>query len=81
MHWPVDRYFEEGKRKAIFLGEEVIKYHRSLTTYLNTLFRYGFEITNIIELKPEERFLNTSSEMKDELRRPMMLIIGARKKY
>ena len=36
LHFPVDNYYYEGKRKAVFLGEEVVKYHRTLTTYLNT---------------------------------------------
>jgi SAM-dependent methyltransferase len=29
LHWPVDHYFTEGIRNAKFLGEEVIKYHRT----------------------------------------------------
>lgn len=36
LHWPVDHYFTGGIRNAKFLGEEVIKYHRTLTTYLNS---------------------------------------------
>ena len=37
LHFPVDRYFEEGRRTARFLGEDVTKYHRTLTTYLDGL--------------------------------------------
>lgn len=37
LHFPVDNYDYEGKREAVFLGEKVTKYHRTLTTYLNTL--------------------------------------------
>ena len=48
LHWPVDHYFTEGIRNAKFLGEEVIKYHRTLTTYLNSLIRKGFEITGVV---------------------------------
>ncbi|MCC0637408.1 MULTISPECIES: class I SAM-dependent methyltransferase [unclassified Clostridioides] len=80
LHWPVDNYFIEGLRKSNFLGEEVIKYHKTLTTYLNTLVKTGFEILEIIEPQPEEKLLNTIPEMKDELRRPMMLLVSARKK-
>ena len=39
LHWPVDHYFTEGIRNAKFLGEEVIKYHRALTIYLNSLIK------------------------------------------
>ena len=79
MHWPVDNYFDEGIRTTKFLGEEVSKYHRTMTTYLNTLINKNFEIINIIEPKPDPNMLNIPG-MKDELRRPMMLIIKALKK-
>lgn len=80
LHWPVDRYFDQGERKANFLGEEVIKYHKTLTTYLGGLLRAGFEITGLVEPKPAENLLDTVPEMSDELRRPMMLLVSARKK-
>ncbi|KXG73711.1 class I SAM-dependent methyltransferase [Thermotalea metallivorans] len=80
LHWPVDHYFTEGIRNAKFLGEEVIKYHRTLTTYLNSLIKIGFEITGVFEPKPEENLLNRVPGMRDELRRPMMLLVSARKK-
>ena len=78
-HWPVDRYFSEGKRTAIFLGE-VVKYHKTLTTYINSLLQTGFEICELIEPQPSEMMLDTIPEMQDELRRPMMLLISAKKK-
>lgn len=80
LHWPVDQYFTEGSRKAGFLGEEVIKYHKTLTTYLNGLIQAGFEITGIVEPKPAEHLLYSVPGMADELRRPMMLLISAVKK-
>jgi SAM-dependent methyltransferase len=80
LHWPVDRYFTEGIRKANFLGEEVIKYHKTLTTYLSSLIKAGFEIIGLVEPKPAENLLYTVPGMLDELRRPMMLLVSARKK-
>lgn len=77
LHFPVDNYFVEGKREANFLGENVIKYHKTLTTYLNGLLKSGFEIIGVVEPQPSEELLE---KMKDELRRPMMLIVSARKK-
>lgn len=79
MHFPVDHYFYEGVRHAQFLGEEVIKYHRTLTTYFNTLLVNGFEILNIIEPQPPKDMMNIEG-MEDEMRRPMMLIVLAQKK-
>lgn len=80
MHWPVDRYFTEGIRSSNFLGEEVTKYHKTLTTYINSLIIFGFEITGIIEPEPEESMLKDNVDMQNELRRPMMLLISAKKK-
>lgn len=80
LHWPVDRYFTEGKREAIFLGENVTKYHKTLTTYVNGLIRNGFEITGLIEPEPDETLLDSIPGMRDELRRPMILLVSAVKK-
>lgn len=77
--WPVDRYFIEGKRNTTFLGENVIKYHRTLTSYLNILLKAGFKIKEVIEPQPGEEMLKEIPEMKEELRRPMMLLISAEK--
>ena len=77
--WPVDNYFMEGKRDAVFLGEHITKYHRTLTTYLNTLLQTGFSINKIVEPQPAEHLLDTVPGMRDELRRPMMLLVSATK--
>lgn len=79
LHFPVDNYYYEGRREAIFLGEKVIKYHRTLTTYLNTLLQNGFELQHIIEPQPPKEMMGISG-MKDEMRRPMMLLVAAIKK-
>lgn len=80
LHWPVDRYFTEGRREAVFLGEPVVKYHKTLTTYLGGLLRAGFEITDIREPQPSDELLDAVPGMHDELRRPMMLLVAARKR-
>ncbi len=80
LHWPVDSYFSEGVREAVFLGEKVVKYHKTLTTYMSSLINRGFEITGCVEPRPAKSLLETQSEMSDELRRPMMLLVSARKK-
>ncbi|MGL5119846.1 MAG: hypothetical protein ACRC7H_11740, partial [Plesiomonas shigelloides] len=62
-----------------FLGENVTKYHRTLTTYLSTLISNGFKIKNVVEPMPSEKLLNEVLGMKEELRRPMMLIVSVEK--
>ena len=56
-----------------------MKYHKTLTTYLNTLLKLGFTITGIEEPQPAEWMIKEIPGMADELRRPMMLIVSARK--
>lgn len=79
LHFPVDNYFYEGKRMARFLGEEVVKYHKTLTTYLDDLLTNGFEIRRVVEPQPPTHMLELEG-MRDEMRRPMMLIVSAQKK-
>jgi len=79
LHWPVDGYFYEGARTARFLGEDVVKYHRTMTDYVNGLLLQGFYITGLREPTPPEEMLSEPG-MRDELRRPMMLIVSAKKK-
>lgn len=78
-HFPVDRYYYEGKRVADFLGEKVVKYHRTITTYLSLLLKNGFEIKAVVEPMPPEHMMDFPG-MKDEMRRPMMLIVSAVKR-
>lgn len=78
LHFPVDNYYYEGKRGAIFLGEHVVKYHRTLTTYLETLLQNGFILRHVVEPQPPENMMDLPG-MKDEMRRPMMLLAAARK--
>lgn len=79
MHFPVDNYYYEGRREAVFLGEKVIKYHRTLTTYLELLLQTGFEICHVVEPRPPQDMMDIPG-MADEMRRPMMLLVSAKKK-
>ena len=76
LHFPVDNYAYEGPRDAVFLGERMRKYHRTLTTYVSALLAAGFVITGLREPEPPAHLLDIPG-MKDEFRRPMMLILSA----
>ena len=78
LHWPVDRYFDEGARTAHFLGCDVTKYHRTLTSDVGALLKAGFVLTDLVEPRPDPRLMDVPG-MADELRRPMMLILSGRK--
>ncbi len=77
LHFPVDNYSMEGERKAVFLGESVKKFHRTLASYLNTMLDNGFTIKRVIEPTPPEDMMELPG-MRDELRRPMMLLMACK---
>ncbi|MEY8385871.1 class I SAM-dependent methyltransferase [Oscillospiraceae bacterium 38-13] len=77
-YWPVDNYFLPGERKTRFLGCEVIKQHHTLTQILMGLLKQGFALKAVVEAEPPEEMLGLPG-MRDELRRPMMLLVKAEK--
>lgn len=79
LHWPVDHYQDEGRRITRFLGNDVVKYHRTVATLLNGLLDAGFRITRVEEPKPAPAVLEKYPEMKDETRRPIFLLVAVEK--
>ncbi|WP_426452131.1 class I SAM-dependent methyltransferase [Paenibacillus sp. S-38] len=77
LHWPVDRYHEEGPRQARFLGHDVVKYHRTVATLLNTLMESGFRLRKLSELQPTQDMLREHPAWADEVRRPMFFLAAA----
>lgn len=74
--WPVDDYFIPGMRHTNFLGCDVVKYHHTLTQILMGLLHNGFSLEAVGEAGPPEEMMDIPG-MKDELRRPMMLLVKA----
>ncbi|NOU73700.1 methyltransferase domain-containing protein [Paenibacillus sp. LMG 31458] len=77
LHWPVDDYQKEGLRQARFLDNDVVKYHRTIATYVNALIDSGFSLMKLSEPQPTQETLDKYPEMKDETRRPIFLLIAA----
>ena len=76
----VNKWLKTGGYLVFNVEHPVFKYHRTLTTYLNELLNGGFEIIQVKEPTVSSNALIAHPEFKDELRRPMMLIVSARKK-
>ncbi len=79
LHWPVDHYQKEGLRQTPFLSEHVIKYHRTISTYVNDVIGAGFELKAVKEPTPPGEMLTGEPLLNDENRRPMFFIISAEK--
>ena len=76
--WPIDNYFYPGERKTLFLGQSVIKQHHTLTQILLGVIHAGFILEHMEEAQPPKEMMHISG-MKDEMRRPMMLLVRAKK--
>lgn len=74
--WPVDNYYHPGERTTDFLGHRIIKQHHTLTQILMGLIRAGFRIEAVEEAMPPQTW---RSQMPEEMRRPMMLLVKASK--
>jgi SAM-dependent methyltransferase len=77
LHWPVDDYQEEGVRYARWLGTEVVKYHRTLATYVNRLLDAGLRVSKLLEPEPPADMVAERPDWRDERRRPLFLLIAA----
>lgn len=77
LHWPVDNYRQEGVRHVRWMANDVVKYHRTVETFVNALIDSGFAITKLREPEPSPEMLIEHPDWKDECRRPLFLLIAA----
>jgi SAM-dependent methyltransferase len=77
--WPIDRYLDEGPRVTDWLAPGVVKQHRTIATYLNTLIEAGFAITHVEEWAPTPAQIAAEPKWVDERERPPFLIIAAQR--
>ncbi|ABL71424.1 class I SAM-dependent methyltransferase [Paracoccus denitrificans] len=77
--WPVNGYSVEGERRTDWFAKGVLKYHRTLATTLNTLIGAGFALRRVQEFAPTAAQIEAMPVLAEELERPMMLLVAARK--
>jgi SAM-dependent methyltransferase len=77
LHWPLDRYAEEGPRQTTWVVNGVIKYHRTISSYINTVIDSGFRIEKLAEPAPSPEMLLKWPHLRFEQRRPSLLLIAA----
>jgi len=75
--WPVNQYAIEGERRTDWYTKGVLKFHRTLGTTLNTLIDAGFHIRRVEEFAPSAEQVRQMPQLKEELERPMMLMVSA----
>jgi len=77
--WGVDRYADEGSREETWFVAGVRKVHRTLSTLINGVLDAGLVLERVLEPMPSERWLRDRPQFADERRRPMFLMVRARK--
>ncbi|MBA2634960.1 MAG: class I SAM-dependent methyltransferase [Chloroflexi bacterium] len=79
LHWTIDRYGAEGLREQHWFRDGVQKFHRTLSTLLNGLVDAGLVIERVIEPMPDDEALRRRPDWIDELKRPIFLLVRARR--
>jgi len=77
--WALDRYSDEGAREESWFVPGVRKIHRTLATLINGLVDVGLVVERILEPIPSEQWLRDHPLAVDERRRPIFLLVRARK--
>ncbi len=77
LHWPLDRYRDEGERRTRWFVDGVVKYHRTIETYVNTLLDAGLVLARLEEPEADPAALADHPEWHDERRRPPFLLLAA----
>ena len=77
LHWPVDRYRDEGERRTHWFVDGVVKYHRTVETYVNGLLDAGLRLARLEEPEADPSALAEQPEWREERRRPPFLLLAA----
>ena len=77
LHWPVDRYRDEGERRTRWFVDGVVKYHRTVETYVNALLDAGLRLVRLEEPEADEAVLAEKPEWREERRCPPFLLLAA----
>jgi SAM-dependent methyltransferase len=83
LYWKVDRYFVEGTYEQPLphdTEDPVLIFHRTLSNYIQTLLRTGFDLLDVIEPKPAEEMLEQHPEFRDDLRMSHFIVFKAQKR-
>ena len=78
--WALNDYASEGSRDEAWFVPGVRKVHRTVATLMNGLTDAGLTIERVVEPIPSAAWLERHPSMADERRRPMFVLVRARKR-
>ncbi|MCA0986518.1 class I SAM-dependent methyltransferase [Guptibacillus algicola] len=70
LHWNVDRYFYEGvyEQRGIGENDKILYYHRTLSTYMNSILQTGFMVEKVEEPTPSKEILEKYPAFEEDFR-------------
>lgn len=77
--WSVARYSQEGIRYQNWFVPGVKKYHRKISTLIDSLIATGFKICSVEEPEPPRNILKKRPDLSGHMERPPILIIKSEK--
>jgi ubiquinone/menaquinone biosynthesis C-methylase UbiE len=75
--WPIDAYLLEGQRVTEWITPGMVKYHRTVASYVNSLLAHGFHLVRLEEWGPNSEQIAEHPEWADEVHRPPFLLLAA----
>ncbi|MFS0638226.1 class I SAM-dependent methyltransferase [Mesobacillus foraminis] len=80
LHWNVDKYFYEGAyEQGLGEKEKMLFFHRTLTSYINTLIKTGFVLESIVEPKPSTEMLKKYPSFEEDFRCADFIVFKVKK--
>ncbi len=79
LHWKLDRYGDEGQRESRWFVDGVIKYHRTVQTYINALIDSGLVLRRVSEPEASAEAVQSRPDLAELRRRPAFLLAAADK--
>jgi ubiquinone/menaquinone biosynthesis C-methylase UbiE len=76
--WPINDYLLEGRRVTTWITSGVVKYHRTMASYVNSLLAHGFHLVRFEEWGPNHEQIAAHPEWADEVHRPPFLLVAVR---
>ena len=75
----ISNYSVDGKRCSTWFVDDVIKYHRTFSSIINTLITTGFTLEKLLEPYPSEQMAKAHPSTQDLLHKPDFLVVRATK--
>jgi len=79
LHWKLDRYRDEGRRESTWFVDGVIKYHRTVETYVNGLLDSGLVLRRLTEPEATPEAMQERPDLVSTRRTPAFLLLVAEK--